>query len=111
MTNQFPSGLVFVLITLFLDVVGIGLSNPVLPKLINQVVGDVSTAAYYFGAVTTTYALMLFVFSPVQGALSDQFGRRPVLLLSLLGTGLSYLGLALAPSLPKHHRSSLASVL
>jgi DHA1 family tetracycline resistance protein-like MFS transporter len=100
MTNQFPSGLVFVLITLFLDVVGIGLSNPVLPKLINQVVGDVSTAAYYFGAVTTTYALMLFVFSPVQGALSDQFGRRPVLLLSLLGTGLSYLGLALAPSLP-----------
>ncbi len=100
MTNPLPQGLVFVLITLFLDVIGVGLSNPILPKLINQVVGDVSTAAYYFGAVTTTYALMLFLFSPVQGALSDQFGRRPVLLLSLLGTGLSYLGLALAPSLP-----------
>ncbi|HEY9600056.1 MAG TPA: TCR/Tet family MFS transporter [Allocoleopsis sp.] len=100
MTHRFPRGLIFVLITLFLDVIGIGLSNPVLPKLINQVVGDVSTASYYFGAVTTTFALMLFVFSPVQGALSDRFGRRPVLLLSLLGTGFSYLGLALAPSLP-----------
>lgn len=100
MTNQLSSGLVFVLITLFLDVIGVGLSNPILPKLINQVVGDVSTASYYFGAVTTTYALMLFVFSPVQGALSDQFGRKPVLLLSLLGTGLSYVGLALAPTLP-----------
>jgi DHA1 family tetracycline resistance protein-like MFS transporter len=100
MTNQLSSGLVFVLITLFLDVIGVGLSNPILPKLINQVVGDVSTASYYFGAVTTTYALMLFVFSPVQGAFSDQFGRKPVLLLSLLGTGLSYVGLALAASLP-----------
>lgn len=100
MTNQLPRGLIFVLITLFLDVIGIGLINPILPKLINQVVGDVSTASYYFGAVTTAFALMLFVFSPVQGALSDQFGRRPVLLLSLLGTGLSYVGLALAPSLP-----------
>jgi DHA1 family tetracycline resistance protein-like MFS transporter len=100
MINKLRSGIVFVLITLFLDVMGIGLSNPILPKLINQVVGDVSTAAYYFGALTTTYALMLFIFSPIQGALSDQFGRKPVLLLSLLGTGLSYLGLTLAPSLP-----------
>jgi DHA1 family tetracycline resistance protein-like MFS transporter len=100
MTNKYPSSLVFVLITLFLDVMGIGLSNPILPKLINQIVGDISTAAYYFGVITTTYALMLFVFSPIQGALSDQFGRKPVLLLSLLGTGLSYLGLTVAPSLP-----------
>ncbi len=100
MTNKLPSGIVFVLITLFLDVMGIGLSTPILPKIITQAVGDVSTAAYYFGALTTTYALMLFIFSPVQGALSDQFGRKPVLLLSLLGTGLSYLGLTLAPSLP-----------
>ena len=100
MTNRLPPGFVFVLITLFLDVMGIGLSNPILPKLINQIVGDVSTAAHYFGALTATYALMLFVFSPIQGALSDQFGRKPVLLLSLLGTGLSYLGLTLAPTLP-----------
>ena len=100
MTSKLQSGIVFVLITLFLDVMGIGLSNPILPKLINQAVGDVSTAAYYFGALTTTYALMLFIFSPIQGALSDQFGRKPVLLLSLLGTGLSYLGLTWAPNLP-----------
>lgn len=100
MTHNKAPGLVFVLVTLFLDVIGIGLSSPVLPKLITQAVGDVSTAAYYFGAVTTAFALMLFIFSPIQGALSDQFGRKPVLLLSLLGTGLTYLGLSLAPSLP-----------
>lgn len=93
-------GLVFVFITLFLDVIGVGLSNPILPKLITQLLGDVSTAAYYYGALTTTYALMLFVFSPIQGALSDQYGRKPVLLLSLCGTGLSYLGLTFAPNLP-----------
>jgi DHA1 family tetracycline resistance protein-like MFS transporter len=94
------SGLVFVLFTLFLDVIGVGLSNPILPKLVEQFVGDVSTAAYYYGAIATSYAVMLFIFSPVQGALSDRFGRKPVLLLALLGTGLSYLGLAIAPSLP-----------
>jgi DHA1 family tetracycline resistance protein-like MFS transporter len=100
MNNKLPPGLLFVLITLFLDVMGVGLSSPVLPKLIEQFVGDVSTAAYYYGAVTTLFALMLFVFSPIQGALSDQFGRKPVLLLSLFGTGLSYLAMALAPNLP-----------
>ena len=100
MTKKLPAEITFVLITLFLDVMGIGFSTPILPKIITQAVGDVSTAAYYFGALTTTYALMLFIFSPIQGALSDRFGRKPVLLLSLLGTGLSYLGLTLAPSLP-----------
>ena len=92
--------LIFVLITLFLDVMGFGLSNPILPKLIDQFVGDVSTAAYYYGAVMTAYALMLFFFSPIQGALSDQFGRKPVLLFSLFGTGITYLVMAFAPSLP-----------
>lgn len=106
--SQFPtmkkkrqSHLLFVLITLFLDVMGVGLSTPILPKLIAEFVGgDVSTAAYYFGAAITTNALMLFLFSPLQGALSDRFGRRPVLLYSLLGTGISYLALTLAPNLP-----------
>ena len=92
--------LIFVLITLFLDVMGIGLSIPILPKLIAEFIGDVSTASYYYGAVVTTYALMLFVFSPIQGALSDQFGRRPILLFSLLGTGLTYVALTFAPTLP-----------
>ncbi|MFB2973926.1 TCR/Tet family MFS transporter [Aerosakkonema sp. BLCC-F183] len=100
MKLQRPPGLIFVLITLFIDVMGVGLSAPILPKLIAQFIGDVSTASYYYGAVTTTYALMLFIFSPIQGALSDRFGRKPVLLFSLLGTGLTYIGLTFAPSLP-----------
>lgn len=100
MKLQRPPGLIFVLITLFLDVMGVGLSNPILPKLIAQFIGDISTTSYYYGAVTTTYALMLFIFSPIQGALSDRFGRKPVLLFSLLGTGLTYLMLTFAPSLP-----------
>ncbi|MCL1470228.1 TCR/Tet family MFS transporter [Argonema antarcticum] len=95
-----PPGLIFVLITLFIDVMGVGLSAPILPKLIAGFIGDVSTASYYYGAVTTSYALMLFVFSPIQGALSDRFGRKPVLLFSLFGTGLTYIGLTFAPTLP-----------
>lgn len=100
MKKQRQSSLIFVLITLFLDVMGVGLSAPILPKLIAQFVGDISTAAHYYGAVTTTYALMLFVFAPIQGALSDRFGRKPVLLFSLLGTGISYVALNFAPNLP-----------
>ena len=92
--------LVFALITLFLEVMGIALSNPILPKLINRFLGDLSLSAYYFGAVTTTYALTIFIFSPIQGALSDRFGRKPLLLFGLFGTGVSYLGLAIAPNLP-----------
>lgn len=99
MKTKLPPGLLFVLLTLFLDVMGLGLSSPVLPKLIEQLVGSVSSAAFYYGALTTIFALMLFVFSPIQGALSDQFGRKPVLLLSLLGTGVGYLVMALAPNL------------
>lgn len=91
--------LIFILITLFVDGIGSGLSNPILPKLINQFVGNVSSASSYFGIVSTLYALMLFIFSPIQGALSDRLGRKPLLLFSLLGTGLSYLTLALAPNL------------
>jgi DHA1 family tetracycline resistance protein-like MFS transporter len=99
MKKKHLPGLLFVLITLFLDVIGIGLSNPILPKLIAQFTGSIPTAATYYGIVTTLYALMLFVFSPIQGALSDRFGRKPVLLFSLLGTGLSYILLAIAPNL------------
>lgn len=75
------SGLVFVLITLSLDAIGVGLSNPILPKLIDQFAGDISIATHYFVALATTYALMLFVFSPIQEALSDQYSRKPILLL------------------------------
>ncbi|HEY9698132.1 MAG TPA: TCR/Tet family MFS transporter [Trichocoleus sp.] len=100
MKSRRAPGLIFVLLTLFIDVMGVGLSNPVLPTLIGQYVDNISTTSVYFGAVMTLYALMLFLFSPIQGGLSDRFGRKPLLLLSLLGTGLSYIALTLAPSLP-----------
>lgn len=53
MQNRLPAGFLFVLVTLFLDVLGVGLISPILPKLIEQFVGDISAAAYYYGAVTT----------------------------------------------------------
>ncbi len=91
----------FVFITLFLDILGIGLIIPILPKLIESFCGgNVSNAAWIFGWLAALYSLMQFLFAPVLGSLSDRFGRRSVILGSLLGSGLDYLLLALAPSLP-----------
>jgi MFS transporter, DHA1 family, tetracycline resistance protein len=99
-TKQQPNaGLRCILVALFLDGISIGMCQPVLPKLLHQLVGNFSTASYLFGFVSTLYALMLFLFSPVQGALSDRFGRKPLLLISLFGTGVSQLALAAAPNL------------
>ncbi len=90
----------FVLITVFLDVLAIGLVIPVLPKLVEQFrAGDTASAATVFGVMSAAWALMQFVFSPIFGALSDRFGRRPVFLLSNLGLGLDYILMALAPTL------------
>jgi MFS transporter, DHA1 family, tetracycline resistance protein len=90
----------FVLVTVVLDVLAIGLVIPVLPKLVEQfMAGDTSRAAMVFGLMSAVWALMQFVFSPILGALSDRYGRRPVLLLSNLGLGLDYILMALAPSL------------
>ena len=100
MKKQQNSALIFVLITLFLEVMGIALSNPILPKLINQFVDDIPTSASYFGIATTTYAIMIFICSPLQGALSDQFGRKPLLIFSLVGSTFSYFLYVLAPNLP-----------
>lgn len=91
----------FIVVTLFLDVLGLGLIVPILPRLVESFVGgDASEGAFYVGALTASYALMQFVFSPVMGSLSDRFGRRPVLLTSLFGAGFDYLLLAFAPTLP-----------
>lgn len=91
---------IFIFITLFLDIFGVGLIVPVLPELVQQMEGgDVSHAVHQLGWLGSIYALMQFVFSPVLGSLSDRFGRRPVILLALLGSGLDYLLLAWAPSL------------
>ncbi len=90
----------FIFVTLFLDVLGIGLIIPVLPKLVESFQGgNVSVASHTVGVLAALYSLMQFVFAPVLGNLSDRYGRRPVLLGSLLGSGLDYVLLAWAPSL------------
>lgn len=89
----------FIFLTLLLDVTGLGIIIPVFPKLIEQLIhGDISTAAKYGGWLTLAYALMQFFFSPVLGNLSDKYGRRPVLLFSLLGFGIDYIFLSFAPT-------------
>lgn len=94
------AGLGFIVGTLFLDILGIGLVVPILPRLVESFVGnDTTQGAFFVGALAASYSLMQFVFSPIMGSLSDRFGRRPVLLLSLFGSGFDYLLLAFAPSL------------
>lgn len=94
------AALSFIFITVLLDMLAIGLVVPVLPNLVLQFrQGDTVSAAEIFGLFGTAWALMQFFFSPVLGALSDRFGRRPVILLSNLGLGLDYILMALAPTL------------
>ena len=97
--NQREPKLSFIFITLLLDVLGLGLIIPVLPKLIESFTGDIESASSTFGIFIAVYALMQFLFAPVLGSLSDKYGRRPIILISLLGAGLDYLLLAFAPSL------------
>jgi DHA1 family tetracycline resistance protein-like MFS transporter len=94
------AALVFIFITLVLDMFALGMVIPVLPKLVeNFLGGDTPRAAEIFGLFSTVWALMQFLFSPVHGALSDRFGRRPLILLSNFGLGLDYILMALAPNL------------
>ncbi|MDB5137834.1 MAG: tetracycline resistance efflux pump [Mucilaginibacter sp.] len=89
----------FIFATLFIDVLGLGIIIPVLPKLIQHLIhGNLSDASLYAGWLTAAYAIMQFFFAPLIGNLSDKFGRRPVLLCSLLGFGIDYLFLAFAPT-------------
>jgi DHA1 family tetracycline resistance protein-like MFS transporter len=90
----------FIFVTVALDMLALGVIVPVLPKLVLQFeAGDTAAAARIYGLFGTAWALMQFVFSPLLGALSDRFGRRPVILVSLFGLGLDYVLMALAPSL------------
>src|SRR4028119_1891896 len=98
-TNR-KAALGFIFITLLIDITGWGLIIPVFPKLIGELThADISTVTRYGGWLTVAYAVMQFIFAPVMGNLSDRYGRRPVLLLSLLGFGIDYLFLSFAPSL------------
>jgi DHA1 family tetracycline resistance protein-like MFS transporter len=90
----------FIFITLLIDVTGLGLIIPVIPELIKSLTGgDTSDASEWGGWLTFAYAIMQFLFAPVMGNLSDQYGRRPVLLLSLLGFGIDYILVAFAPTI------------
>jgi len=91
--------LTFILATVTLDAIGIGLIFPVMPDLIREVTGQsLAEAALWGGVLATSYAVMQFLFGPVIGALSDRFGRRPVLLVSLLVMCVDYLVMAAAQS-------------
>jgi DHA1 family tetracycline resistance protein-like MFS transporter len=95
-----PAAVAFILVTVVLDVLAFGIVVPVLPKLIETFRhGNTALAAETYGVFATAWALMQFVFSPLLGVLSDRFGRRRVLLISLTGLGLDYVLMALAPNL------------
>jgi MFS transporter, DHA1 family, tetracycline resistance protein len=90
----------FIFITVLLDMLALGIIIPVLPRLVvDFLAGDASRSAAILGIFGTAWALMQFLFSPTIGALSDRFGRRPVILMSNVGLGLDYILMALAPSL------------
>ncbi len=94
------AALVFIFVTLVVDVLALGITIPVLPKLIEHFTGsDTARAAGIFGAYVTAFAIMQFVFAPVLGMLSDRFGRRRVILISCFGLGLDYALMAVSPSL------------
>lgn len=87
-----------ILVTILLDMIGVGIIVPVLPELLEDLTGgSVADAAVIGGYLVFAYAFMQFVFSPVLGNLSDRFGRRPVLLASLLGLTFDYLMMSIAP--------------
>jgi len=92
----------FIFVTLALDILGIGLIIPILPRLVEHFEGgNVAAASNTVGMLAALYAAMQFLFAPLIGSLSDRFGRRPVILASLLGSGLDYFVLAYAPNLAR----------
>lgn len=94
------SALLFIFVTILVDVIGIGIILPIIPDLIMELTGEGTAMAVIYGMwLTTAFAGMQFLFSPVLGEISDKFGRRPILLLALLGLSIDYLIHAWAPSI------------
>lgn len=90
----------FIFITMLIDIIGWGIIIPVIPSLIKELInGDISEASKYGGWLTFAYAITQFIFAPIIGNLSDKYGRRPILLMSLFGFSLDYLLLAFAPTI------------
>jgi DHA1 family tetracycline resistance protein-like MFS transporter len=104
MVNPKKAAVGFIFITVLIDIIGFGIIIPVLPQLLQQLLHvtdrtDISAISKPAIFLTLIYGLMQFIFAPILGSLSDRYGRRPVLLFSLLGFGLDYIFLAFAPSI------------
>ncbi len=95
------AALAFIFVTVLLDILAIGIVIPVLPHLVERFLGgDTARAALWIGGFGTAFALAQFIFSPVQGALSDRFGRRPVILISNAGLCIDFILMAVVNTLP-----------
>jgi DHA1 family tetracycline resistance protein-like MFS transporter len=100
MANDRKAALGFIFVTLLIDVIGWGIIIPVIPNLIKELThSDNSMAAEYGGWLTGAFAVMQLICAPIIGNLSDRFGRRPVILISLFGFGIDYLFLSFAPTI------------
>ena len=98
--NKKQAAIGFIFITMLIDITGWGIIIPVIPKLIKELInGDISEAAKYGGWLTFAYAFTQFIFAPLIGNLSDKFGRRPIILISLFAFALDYLLLAFSPTI------------
>lgn len=94
------AAIAFIFVTVVIDVLAMGIIIPVLPRLVESFEGgNTASAAQIYGIFGTAWGLMQFIFMPVMGALSDRYGRRPVILISCLGLGVDYFLMALAPNL------------
>ncbi len=92
--------MLFIFITIVIDATGLGIIIPSLPYLVAETANvTVEQSSAYYGPVLVSYAVMQFLFAPIMGGLSDRYGRRPVLLLSLFGLGIDYLFMFFAPTL------------
>ncbi|GAB2982046.1 tetracycline resistance MFS efflux pump [Mucilaginibacter puniceus] len=99
-TKSRSAAMGFIFLTIFIDVLGLGIIIPVMPKLL-ETLGhvDVSTASRYNGWLTFVYASMQLIFASIMGNLSDRYGRRPILLISLAGFSIDYVFMAFAPTI------------
>lgn len=98
--SQKPAAIGFIFITMLIDITGWGIIIPVIPKLIRELIhADISEAAKIGGWLTFAYAITQFIFAPLIGNLSDKFGRRPIILISLFAFSLDYLLLAFSPTI------------
>ena len=99
MSKRTPA-LGFIFITVLIDIIGLGIVIPIFPDLFRELGGmTYGEAARVGGRLVTVYAVMQFIFSPILGGLSDKYGRRPVILISLIGLSTDYMFLALAPTI------------